>query len=126
MASFKANRLEEDINRELTAIFRELKDPRISDMLSIVKCDLSRDLSHCKVYVSSFYGMDKTRESVKGLESASGFIKRELFARLKMRKCPDLKFIADDSIERSSQINEVIRRVVPQTTNHDEEETEEE
>jgi ribosome-binding factor A len=70
--------------------------------------------------------MDKTRESVKGLESASGFIKRELFARLKMRKCPDLKFIADDSIERSSQINEVIRRVVPQTTNHDEEETEEE
>jgi ribosome-binding factor A len=113
MASFKANRLEEDINRELTAIFRELKDPRISDMLSIVKCDLSRDLSHCKVYVSSFYGMDKTKESVKGLQSASGYIKRELFARLKMRKCPDLNFIADDSIERSTQINEIIKEIVP-------------
>ncbi|MCC8069485.1 MAG: 30S ribosome-binding factor RbfA [Ruminococcus sp.] len=116
MASFKSNRLEEDINRELTAIFRELKDPRISDMLSIVKCDLSKDLSHCKIYVSSFYGMETTKQSVVGLQSASGYIKRELFARLKMRKCPDLKFIADDSIERSSQINEVIRKVVPQNT----------
>lgn len=126
MPSFKSNRLEEDINRELTAIFRELKDPRISDMLSIVKCDLSKDLSHCKVYVSSFYGMEKTKQSVVGLQSASGFIKRELFARLKMRKCPDLKFIADDSIERSNQINEVIRRVVPPTNNQDIEDLEKE
>lgn len=125
MPSFKSNRLEEDINRELTAIFRELKDPRICDMLSIVKCDLSRDLSHCKVYVSSFYGMDKTKKSVEGLQSASGFIKRELFARLKMRKCPDLKFIADDSIERSSQINEVIRKVMPTTSNNQDEQEEE-
>ena len=125
MPSFKSNRLEEDINRELTAIFRELKDPRICDMLSIVKCDLSRDLSHCKVYVSSFYGMDKTKKSVEGLQSASGFIKRELFARLKMRKCPDLKFIADDSIERSSQINEVIRKVMPTTSNNQDAQEEE-
>ncbi len=125
MPSFKSNRLEEDINRELTAIFRELKDPRICDMLSIVKCDLSRDLSHCKVYVSSFYGMDKTKKSVEGLQSASGFIKRELFARLKMRKCPDLKFIADDSIERSSQINEVIRKVMPTTSNNQDDQEEE-
>ena len=125
MPSFKSNRLEEDNNRELTAIFRELKDPRICDMLSIVKCDLSRDLSHCKVYVSSFYGMDKTKKSVEGLQSASGFIKRELFARLKMRKCPDLKFIADDSIERSSQINEVIRKVMPTTSNNQDDQDEE-
>lgn len=125
MPSFKSNRLEEDINRELTAIFRELKDPCICDMLSIVKCDLSRDLSHCKVYVSSFYGMDKTKKSVEGLQSASGFIKRELFARLKMRKCPDLKFIADDSIERSSQINEVIRKVMPTTSNNQDDQDEE-
>ena len=125
MPSFKSNRLEEDINRELTAIFRELKDPRICDMLSIVKCDLSRDLSHCKVYVSSFYGMDKTKKSVEGLQSASGFIKRELFARLNMRKCPDLKFIADDSIERSCQINEVIRKVMPTTSNNQDDQDEE-
>ena len=109
MASFKTGRMAEDLKRELTAILRELKDPRIAPMLTIVKVDLSNDLSHCKVYVSSFNGMDEAKESVKGLESASGFIKRELFARLKMRKCPDLKFIADDSIEQSAEINKIIK-----------------
>lgn len=111
MPNFKSQRLEEDINRELTDIFRELKDPRIDSMLSIVKCDLTRDLSHCKVYVSSLYGMESTKKSVEGLKSASGYIKRELFARLKMRKCPDLHFIADDSIEYSTKINEIIKDI---------------
>ncbi|MDO5560440.1 MAG: 30S ribosome-binding factor RbfA [Oscillospiraceae bacterium] len=108
MASFKVGRLAEDIKRELTAIIRELKDPRIAEFLTVVRVDLSNDLSHCKVYISSFGGIEKAQQSVKGLESASGFIKRELFSRLKMRKCPDLKFIADNSIERSSEINKII------------------
>ena len=101
MSSFKVGRMGEDIKRELTAIFRELKDPRIAEFLTVVRVELSNDLSHCKVYVSCFEGIDKARESVKGLTSASGFIKRELFHRLPMRKCPDLKFIADDSIAKS-------------------------
>ena len=75
MASFKAGRLGEDIKRELAAIFRELKDPRIAEFITIVRVDLSNDLSHCKVYVSCFEGMDKAKESVKGLTSASGFIR---------------------------------------------------
>ncbi len=108
MASFKAGRLGEDIKRELTDILRELKDPRIAEFLTIVRVDLSNDLSHCKVYVSSFDGMKSTEQSVKGLTSASGFIRRELFSRLKMRKSPELKFIADDSIEKSSEINKII------------------
>ena len=109
MASFKAGRLGEDIKRELTAIFRELKDPRIAEFITIVRVDLSNDLSHCKVYVSCFEGMDKARESVKGLTSAAGFIRRELFHRLPMRKSPELKFIADDSIEHSAEINETLK-----------------
>lgn len=109
MSSFKVGRMAEDIKRELTAIFRELKDPRISGLLTVVRVDLSNDLSHCKVYVSCFEGIEKAKESVKGLTSASGFIKRELFHRLPMRKCPDLKFIADDSIAISAEINEKLR-----------------
>ena len=109
MASFKAGRLGEDIKRELTAIFRELKDPRIAEFITIVRVDLSNDLSHCKVYVSCFEGMDKARESVKGLTSAAGFIRRELFHRLPMRKSPELKFIADDSIRHSAEINETLK-----------------
>ncbi len=111
MASFKAGRLGEDIKRELTAIMRELKDPRIAEFLTIVKVDLSNDLSHCKIYVSSFEGMEKAQQSVKGLTSASGYIRRELFSRLKMRKSPELKFIADNSIEKSSEINKIIDKL---------------
>ncbi len=105
MPNFKGSRMAEDIKREMTAILRELKDPRIDSMLTIVRTDLSGDMSSCKIYVSSFAGIEKAQESVKGLKSASGFIRRELFHRLKMRKSPELTFIADNSIERSAEIS---------------------
>ncbi|MBO5104086.1 MAG: 30S ribosome-binding factor RbfA [Ruminococcus sp.] len=105
MANFKNSRMAEDIKREMTAILRELKDPRIDPMLTVVRADLSGDMSVCKIYVSSFQGIERTKESVKGLTSACGFIRRELFHRLKMRKSPELTFIADNSIERSAEIS---------------------
>ncbi len=105
MASYKANRTEEDILREMTAILRELKDPRIDPMLTVVRAELSRDLSDCKIFVSSLSGQSAAKQSCLGLESASGFIRRELFRRLKIRKCPALHFIADDSIAHSAEIN---------------------
>lgn len=104
MPSFKNNRMSEDIHRELTDILRQVKDPRVSSMLSVVRVELAGDGSHCKVYVSSLLGMDDAVESVKGLRSAAGFIRRELFARLKMRKSPELHFIADDSIARGAEV----------------------
>lgn len=122
MPSFKNNRMAEDIHRELTDIFRLVKDPRVSDMLSVVRVELAGDGSHCKVYVSSLYGMEDTRQSVKGLRSAAGFIRRELFARLKMRKSPELEFIADNSIARGA---EVTRKLDQISNNNPEEETHE-
>ena len=88
MANFKANRTEEDILREMTAILRELKDPRIDPMLTVVRAELSRDLSDCKIFVSSLSGKETAKESCKGLDSASGFIRRELLRRLKIRRSP--------------------------------------
>lgn len=105
MANFKNGRMNEDIKREMTAILRELKDPRIDPMLTIVRTELSGDMSSCKIFVSSYEGIEKAKESVKGLSNGSGFIRRELFHRLKMRKSPELKFIADDSIAHSAEIN---------------------
>ena len=104
MANFKINRLNEDIRRELTDVFRTLKDPRIDPLLSIVKVDLSGDQSCCKVYVSSLNGMERAKESVKGLTSAAGFIRREIGLRVQMRRSPEFRFIADDSIEHSAEI----------------------
>lgn len=108
MASIKLARLSEDIKTELSVLLRELKDPRVSSMLSIIKVDLSNDLSHCKVYVSAIEGSEKTIESVKGLKSAAGFIRREIAARVKLRHVPEFHFIADDSIEYSANINKII------------------
>ena len=105
MPNFKNSRMAEDIKREMTAILRELKDPRIDKLLTIVRADLSGDMSSCKIYVSSLSGMEKTAESVRGLKSAEGFVRRELFHRLKMRKSPELTFVADNSIERSAEIS---------------------
>ena len=108
MAGFKTNRVASELQRELSEILRELKDPRISKLLSIVKADVSGDLSYAKIYVSAIEGVEATKASVKGLESASGYLKRELGARLKLRKMPELKFIADDSISRSAHIADII------------------
>lgn len=104
MGSYRASRTEEDVKRELSDIMRSLKDPRITGLLSIVKLDLAKDLSSCKVYVSSMDGIEATKNAVKGLTSASGFIKHELNARMKLRKLPEFTFVADDSIAHSADI----------------------
>ena len=65
MASHKMGRTTEDIKRELTAVLRELKDPRVANaMISIVRVEVSNDLSYCKVYVSAMEGMDRAKEAV--------------------------------------------------------------
>ncbi len=111
MPNYKVGRLSEDIKREMSALIRELKDPRVSQMLSIVRCEVSNDLSHCKVNVSALEGEDATRESIKGLQSASGFLRRELSNRLHLRKCPELHFIADGSIAYSAKINDILEHL---------------
>ena len=95
----------------LTDILRQVKDPRVSGLLSIVKVDLSGDMSYCKVYVSCLEGMERAKESVKGLKSAQGFVRRELGGRLRLRKVPELQFIPDDSIEAGARISRLLDEV---------------
>jgi len=76
MAGFHIDRISEDIKREIVSIMRELKDPRISDMLTVVKVDVSGDLSYAKVYISAIDGIDAAKRSVKGLESAAGLYQK--------------------------------------------------
>ena len=109
MPSFKIGRATADVQRELADLLREVKDPRVSKLLSIIKIDLSADLSYATVYVSAIEGFDKTKESVQGLKSAAGFLRRELGASLKLRKVPELKFVADDSLIKSAEIMNTIK-----------------
>lgn len=112
MKSHKADRNAEDIKRELTAIFRELKDPRVQNgFISIVRVEVARDLSFCKVYVSAMEGIDTAKNAVVGLKSAEGFIKHELSSRLHLRQIPSMSFCATDSIEYSANISKLLNNL---------------
>lgn len=109
MANHKLSRTTEDIKRELTAIFRELKDPRVQGaFVSIIRVEVTNDLSYCTVYVSALEGMERAQEAVKGLKSAAGFIRSELGRRLTIRHVPSLIFKATDSIEYSANISKIL------------------
>ena len=105
MAGYRIDRVSEDIKREIIAVIRELKDPRVMDkMLTVVRVEVSSDASYAKVYISAMEGLETAKEAVKGLKSATGYIRREVGKRLHLRKTPELNFVADDSIEHGINI----------------------
>ena len=109
MPSNRIGRINEEIQRELSDQFRRLKDPRVSSgMVSITRVDTTGDLRYARVYISV---LDKSQEKdvLKGLKSASGFLRRELGRALQLRYTPELQFIADDSIQYGAHILEVLR-----------------
>ena len=109
MPGHKLGRITEDVKRELSAILREVKDPRVKDcFLSIVRVEVTNDLSYCTVYVSAMEGLDRAKTAVQGLRSASGFLRRELGRRLQLRHVPELIFKATDSIEYSANISRIL------------------
>ncbi|MDP4120269.1 MAG: 30S ribosome-binding factor RbfA [Bacillota bacterium] len=109
MGGHRIDRTTEDIMRELTAILRELKDPRVNNgLISIVRVEVTNDFSYCTVFISAMEGKEKAVEAVKGLKSAAGFIRRELGIRLSLRHVPALIFEATDSIEYSANIMRIL------------------
>ena len=112
MASNRIGRINEEIQKELSAQLRTLKDPRVSatGMVSITRVDTTGDLRYARIYISC---LDKSREKdvMKGLKSASGYLRRELGRTLQLRYTPELQFIADDSIQHGAHILEVLRQV---------------
>ena len=109
MAGYRIDRVSEDIKREIIAVIRELKDPRVMDkMLTVVRVEVSSDASYAKVYISAMEGLYVAKEEVKGLKSATGYIRREVGKRLHLRKTPELSFVADDSIEHGMNIVKIM------------------
>ena len=111
MASNRINRINDEIQRELSSQIRNLKDPRISEtgMVSITRVDTTNDLRYARVYISV---LDQSREAevLKGLKSAGGFLRRELGHAIQLRYTPELQFIADDSIRHGARILELLRQ----------------
>lgn len=123
MASNRLGRINDEIQRELSAQLRTLKDPRVSQvgMVSITRVDTTNDLRYAKVYVSV---LDKAQEKdvLKGLKSASGFLRREMGRALQLRYTPELQFIGDDSIQHGARILELLRREEERGRDSEEEE----
>lgn len=112
MADFKSGRMASDLQRIISGMIPELKDPRVKgQMLTVVRCEVTRDRSSARVYISSVEGMERAKEAVKGLESASGLIRREVSNLLHLRKAPELKFIPDDSTEYSARISRILKEL---------------
>lgn len=123
MAGNKIARVTEDVHREITAILRDVKDPRVRDcLLSVVRVEVTNDLSYGTVYVSTMEGMDRTKNAVQGLKSAAGFIRRELGRRLQLRHVPELIFKPTDSIEYGASISRMLHDLdIPEATEEEEE-----
>lgn len=112
MSGYKTNRTAEDIKREIIAVMSEIKDPRVQGkLLTVVRVEVSNDLSYAKVYISDLAGMESAKVATKGLESATGYIRREVGKHLHLRKTPELKFIADDSIEHGMEISKKLKDI---------------
>lgn len=106
--SSRVQRINEEVTRELATLLRGVKDPRVSGvMLSVVRCEVTNDLRRCKVYLSALGDCDQ-KELRQGLKSCSGFLRRELAQRLRLRYTPELVFVLDDSIAYGAHIARVL------------------
>ena len=108
MPSNRIGRINEEIQRELSALIRTVKDPRVHGLVSITAVDTTADLRWAKVYVSVLDHSD-VKEVVKGLKSAGGYLRRELGRALQLRYTPELQFVEDDSINTGAHILSMLR-----------------
>ena len=107
----RIDRISEEVRKELSSIIRDLKDPRIKTVVSVVNVTVTKDLKFAKAYISVF-GDEKTQKGVMdALKSASGFIRREIGHRINLRITPEFTFVLDDSIEYGAHINEVLKNL---------------
>lgn len=108
----RMTRVNDEITKELANILRgELKDPRIGVMTSVLRVDTTQDLKYCKVYISVLGNDDEKNNVMKGLKSASGYIRHLLAERINLRVTPELIFKLDDSVEYSIKMSKLIEQI---------------
>ena len=110
--SFKrTDRISEEVKKELSSVIRELKDPRIPMMTSVVKVDVTNDLRYAKAYISVMGNDEEKKDAIKGLTAAAGFIRREIGSRIKLRCVPEFSFVIDTTIEYGAHINKLLNDI---------------
>ena len=108
MAGNRIGRINEEVQRELSALIPTVKDPRVRGMVSVTAVDVTPDLKYAKIFISVLDKGD-SGQVLKGLKSAAGYLRRELGGRLNLRHTPELSFVQDDSMAKGAKILEMLR-----------------
>lgn len=107
-------RISGEVKKEVSdIILNELKDPRISGMISVTKAIVTKDMRYAKIYVSILSNEEEKKGILQGLKNASGFIRKELGQRIKLRYTPEILFEIDNSIEYGFQISNILKQISP-------------
>ena len=110
--SIKNTRINGEVQKELSRIIQtEIKDPRIAPMTSVVAVEVAPDLKSCKAYISVLGNAQECQDTLAGLRSAEGYIRRQLAHTVNLRNTPEIRFIADQSIEYGVNISRKIDEV---------------
>ena len=112
MANYRGGRINEEVKREISVLIRdEIKDPRLTAMISVTAVKVTKDLRYAKVYVSIFCNSDEEKkENFEALKSAAGFIRKEIAHRINLRQSPQIIFELDDSIDYGMHIDSLIAK----------------
>ena len=113
MANYRGGRINEEVKREVSNIIQnEIKDPRLTALVSVTDVKVTRDLRYAKVFVSIFGKNDEEKNNTfVALKNASGYIRKEIGQRINLRYNPQIIFELDDSINYGMHIEELIQRV---------------
>ena len=110
--SFKSKHLEEDIKRQIIYLVRNLKNSSLeSKQISVARVVMNSKGFKAKVYVTSFKGFLYAKQAIKNLNSACGFIKQEISKNLRLKKAPQIEFVADDSLEYCARLDELFLKI---------------
>ncbi len=120
MPNHKKNRTNEDIKREIAAIIRELKDPRLPSLVTVTAVNVTPDLKFAKVYVSVFGDKTVADNAMAALKAAAGFVRMQLSHRIKIRYTPEITFVFDNSIAFGAHISSVINEINKKNTKDNE------
>ncbi len=111
MAKFRRDRINEEYKSALASVIRELKDPRIPVMTSVITVSVTPDQKFAKANISVMGDAETVKAAIKALNSAKGFIRREVASRINMRLAPEITFVADGSIEYGAHIAKLLKEV---------------
>ena len=106
----RIDRISEEVKKELSLIIRDLKDPRIPQMTSVLRVDVTSDLRYAKAHISVMGTDEEKAAAIEGLTSAAGLVRREIGARIDLRYTPEFTFVSDNSIEYGAKINEMFKK----------------